>query len=87
MMNNDLVKSLQIKRSNEVNEIAYQQTKNKMIQNHKDELEHFDREWYLKILEFEGSNQEVHTFSQSLPTLKEGNYTKYIRTQNTFANE
>ena len=81
----DLVNSLHIKRVNEVKEHHYQEAKRRLLSRQREELEHFDREWYLRMLEFEGSKQEIRTFTQSLPVIKPGTYTKYLRTKNTFA--
>ena len=83
----DLVKSLKIKRSNEEREHHYREMRQRVLDRQKEELEHFDREWYLKLLEFEGSKQEIRSFAQSLPVLKQGTYTRYLRTRNTFSYE
>ena len=83
----NLVHSLNIKLGNEMREQNYQKAKKKLIEKQKDELEHFDREWYIRLLEFEGSKQEIRSFSQSLPVIKTGTYSKYLRTQNTFSFE
>ena len=80
-----LVESLRIRYKNETNENRFKEKKNALLSKQKKELEDFDREWYLKMLEFDGNSRNISSFSQSLPTVKLGSTTKFVRTLNTFA--